>query len=315
MKREIINFKTQSEWLELRAKDITSSEVSALFGLNPYTTEFELHHRKQSNQAVEIEQNERMFWGNKLERAIAEGVSEEKGMDIRPMKYYMRIPELRMGSSFDWEFTSGKLKNWIVEIKNVDSLIFRQNWDMENNEATDYIETQVQHQMEVADRPGCLIVALVGGNKIYSIERKRNKAVGKALRSKIKQFWINVDSGKKPEPDYLRDSEFIIGLHQASGDEILDARADTALLQKVSSYADLKAKIKNYMEMADGKKAELLDLVGDKYKKVLLDGYNFSCGTVKETPDSVVTEAMVGNTVKGRKGYRNVRITKKAVKK
>ena len=54
MDRERIERTSEQAWLQQRAKDVTSTEVSALFGLSPYMTEFELWHRKANAEIVRI---------------------------------------------------------------------------------------------------------------------------------------------------------------------------------------------------------------------------------------------------------------------
>src|SRR5260370_357704 len=93
---------SESAWLSLRTLDVTSSESSALFGLSPYSTAFEVWHRKRDGKVVQIPDNERMFWGRRLQDAIAEGIAEQQGWVCEPMREYMRAPESRMGASFDY---------------------------------------------------------------------------------------------------------------------------------------------------------------------------------------------------------------------
>ena len=56
----------KQDWLENRLLDVTSTEVSALFNVNPYQTEFDLYHQKKDKVVVNIEDNERMAWGRRL---------------------------------------------------------------------------------------------------------------------------------------------------------------------------------------------------------------------------------------------------------
>ena len=98
--RQSIISNNEQEWLALRLEDITSTEVSALFNLSPYQTEFELWHRKKNKEIVTIEANQRMKWGTRLQDSIARGIAEDNGWNVRRMDEYVRIPELRIGSSF-----------------------------------------------------------------------------------------------------------------------------------------------------------------------------------------------------------------------
>ena len=102
----IITPDNHEHWLQMRQQDVTSTESACLFGESPYMTRFELWHAKRSGQARAFKQNERMLWGNRLEAAIAHGIADEQGWQISPLKEYMRDPDLRMGSSFDFVITN-----------------------------------------------------------------------------------------------------------------------------------------------------------------------------------------------------------------
>lgn len=76
-----------------RARHVGASEVSALFDSNPWLTHFELWHRKQGNIATPefnavaddgTPENERIYWGVRLEAAIIEAAQERYGYVDRP---------------------------------------------------------------------------------------------------------------------------------------------------------------------------------------------------------------------------------------
>ena len=94
------------EWHQARAKNINSTEVSVLFGWNPWLTEFELWHRKKAGTIVHQETNKAMRWGTREEPIIAKGLEEEypeilEGK-IKPFPKYIYDDEKRIGSSYDW---------------------------------------------------------------------------------------------------------------------------------------------------------------------------------------------------------------------
>src|SRR3546814_435201 len=96
----LIHPESEAHWLSLRAEDVTSTESPALFGLSPYATAFELHHRKTGKLSANFEQNERMIWGRRLERVIASAVGEEQGVKVRRLSAYIRHDTVsRMGAS------------------------------------------------------------------------------------------------------------------------------------------------------------------------------------------------------------------------
>ena len=72
---EIIETRDKEHWLALRSVDVTSTEVSALFGANQYLTKYELWHRKKAGKVVKIEENNFMKWGTRLQDSIAAGIA------------------------------------------------------------------------------------------------------------------------------------------------------------------------------------------------------------------------------------------------
>lgn len=315
MSAEVITITDRQQWLEERAKDVTSTEVSALYGLSPYKTEFELFHEKRENQIVSIAENERMKWGNRLESIIAHSAAEDYGWEIAKLNVYMRKPEYRMGSSFDFEILSSSDGPGILEIKNVDGLQYAKKWidDGQGNiEAPEHIEMQIQHQMEVADREWTALVALVGGNQLKTVYRQRDREIGADLRAKVADFWERVFANVPPPADYSVDADFIIKLHQRANEgELLEADHELDALiwqyQLVSKEADAKARLK------DEFKAKILERIGTASKVISQYG-SLSCSMTKESPGTLVTPEMVGTYIGGRKGFRNFRFTAKKEK-
>lgn len=311
---EIIPFTTEAAWLEARKHDITSTESAALFGLSPYMTAFELYHRKRTGEVPEFQHNDRMRWGNRLEAAIAHGIAEEQGWTIEPMKDYRRLPAERIGSSFDFVITNNQYGPAHLEIKNVDSLAYRDGWlidDDGNIEAPEHIEMQIQHQMLVSGFPRAFIGALVGGNRGVVIERLRDEPVIAAIRHRIRRFWHDLANGIEPPAVMPDDAEAVIRLNShAEPGKILDATGDAKIATLVSEYKRLTAERDSADEAAKVIKAELMTAIGDA-EKVLLDGWTISASVTAETPPTLITADMVGTTYGGRKGFRNCRINKR----
>lgn len=316
--RETIHHETEAEWLAARRKDVTSTESAALFGMSPYLTAFELWHAKRSGAEREFQVNDRMRWGNRLEAAIAQGIADERGWQIAPMKSYMRLPDERIGSSFDFvilNHPSGKPAH--LEIKNVDGLAFRQNWlrdEAEFPEAPEHIEMQVQHQMMVSGFGLSYIGALVGGNESFVIERQREDAVIAAMRARIAEFWRSIDANQEPSPVMPEDAAAVIRLNQyAEPDKIFDATGNAEIASLVAEYREAGNDEKNAAERKKVAQASLYALIGDA-ERVLGDGWTMSASMVADTPPTVITAEHIGQSFGGRKGYRQSRITMKKSK-
>ncbi len=313
MATEIIEIESQEQWLGERAKDVTSTEVSALYGLSPYLTEFELFHNKRDNVIVRIEPNERMRWGNRLESAIAHGVAEDQGWDISKLNVYARDPQARIGSSFDFKINSSSDGPGILEVKNVDWLQYQRNWIDDgagNIEAPEHIELQIQHQMEILDISWTALTVLVGGNEQKVVLRNRDREIGADIRQRVAAFWERVQNNTAPSPDYTADAEFIIKQLRADADAGLVAESDAALDQLIEQYAFLTRSIKEQDELKDATKAQILERIGMASKVVSPLG-NISCGVTKDSPGTLITADMVGTYQGARKGYRQFRFTPK----
>jgi putative phage-type endonuclease len=293
IKRNTTKPKDHAHWLAMRAENINSTEVAALFGLSPYTTLFELWHRKKTGDIVAIEENERMIWGNRLESAIAHGVAEDNKWSVKPLKEYMCLPDHKIGSSFD--FAIGD--DGILEIKNVDSLVFKNSW-IENEDGTidapHNIETQVQTQLLVSGRKFAYIAALVGGNTVKLIHREPDLGIQTAIIKKAQAFWDSIEKNQEPAPDFERDFETIKMLygHAESGKVI---ESTSRIDELAAQYKELSEQKKNIDTKLDGVKAELLTLAGNA-EKVTGSNYTLSLSQVGETQVSYV-----------RKAYRNMR--------
>lgn len=309
---EEIKTESEAQWLELRAANINSTDTAALFGLSPYTTELELYHQKKEGVVVRIDDNDRMLAGRCLEAGIAEMVSHKLACSVAPYKNYVRDTEARIGSSFDFVITSGEYKDWILEIKNVDYLVYRDKWS--EDEAPEHIEVQVQHQLELTQRPGALIAALVGGNDLKLIMRERNARAGAGIRKRIERFWRDVEAGNEPEIDYQRDADFLIEQRRYSdASKSYDATQDTHVKNLLLQYQSFKDAIKTLESKAKAVKAEVLTQVDDA-AKVYADGAYVNCSMRKDTPGKslLITEDMVGQEIQlsqPRKGFRDFRVT------
>jgi putative phage-type endonuclease len=323
---ETIHPRDEKHWLELRKQDVTSTETAALFGISPYMTAFELYHRKHDNLNVEFEPNERVKWGSRLQDSIAAGIAEDQKWKIRRMTEYIRDTDLRMGASFDFQFNWGerippnrKLSDpplgvpecvgeiiqhvGILEIKNVDSLAFRDGWivDGENVEAPPHIEIQVQQQLALSGFKVAYIGALIGGNRVVLIKREPDAKVIEAIRHRIKEFWDSVAKGIEPKPDFSRDADFIGTLFSyAEPGRVITA--DDKISALATQYRRAADEAKAAEEKKDAARAEILTLIGDA-EKVIGPWGTISAGLVG--PKHVEYDA---------KGYRTFRINWKKEK-
>lgn len=302
----------EEHWLNLRSKNVNSTDVAALFGLSPYCTELELWHCLAGSFTVEFKENDRSKWGKRLQNSIAKGIANDNGWLVREEKRYAQDSELRMGSSFDFAVYGNKesgVHAWdiaLLEIKNVDSLIFKDGWIIDENknlEAPPHIELQVQHQLALTGLPRAYIGALIGGNQVKIIERTPDEKIIKQIKTKIAEFWKSIEEKNPPTPNFEKDADFIAKLYSfAQPGSVRDGAGDPHLTELAQIYKEGADLEKAGAAKKAAAKAEMLTLIGDS-EKVLGNGFSISAGVVGPTPVSYT-----------RDGYRNFRINWKKQK-
>ena len=213
--------------MEERALFVGASESPALPGIacSPYTTPFELWHRKARNiLADDLESVERVQAGQYLEPAIAAWAGDKFSMQLKPVNDYDKHPTIGgMGASLDFETESNREP---VEIKNVDGLVFRDSWVADGDtivEAPLHILVQIQHQMAVRpDVDKAWLIVCVGGNQLKRMEVPRHGDTIHMVESAVLSFWESISRQEPPEPDYVADASAISTLYSSSGNEVAD---------------------------------------------------------------------------------------------
>lgn len=326
----------KTKWLALREPNINSTDSAALFGLSKYKSEFTLYHEKKKNIDDLFVENIRSILGDKLESGIAAAFEEITGWDNRPFKDYLSIDDLRIGSSFDYEITSGPFKDWILEIKLVDFLIFRDEWiyndDDNTGEAPAHIEVQVQHQLLVSGKKGAIILACVGGNSLNWIIRERDESMIEAIKNRIAKFWHDFDNNLEPSPNYNTDSKSIAALYKnADNDKFIDISEndETIFNAHLDNYKKWSDEISKLEALKQSVKSEIWHSIGDA-GKALSRKYKLTATRTKDKTEKEkeIKEVDIGTTIKiikeiekndvgksyvvsvGKGSYRQFRVTK-----
>ena len=298
----------KQSWLENRLLDVTSTEVSALFDMNPYQTEFELYHQKKDKVVINIHENERMMWGRNLEDSIALGFAEKYKMKVEQFDVYMRNPDTRMGSSFDYKITSEK-EPMILEIKNVDGLAYRRNWiehSEDNIEPPEHIALQLQHQLEITGYNVGYIVALVGGNTMKVVRSERDPKIGTLLKAKVENFWESIKLGVVPNIDYTKNAEFIMRNLCNQADEGVVLKGDEDMDKLIDEYNSINKEYHLLGKTKDAIKAEILNK-SQNASKIISNYGTVSCSMSKASKGKLITPEMVGTYINPRKSYRMFR--------
>lgn len=287
--------KSKEDWLKLRLGYINSTESPCLFGLSPYKSLYQLWTEKSEMTYADLEESERMKWGTRLQAPIADGVAMDNKWAVRAIEEYIYDDEIGIGSSFDYGIVDDPdlqpgliqgvdlelmLFHSILEIKNVGIDSYARGWivDGDHIEAPAHIEMQVQHQMAVANVSTAYIAALVGGNDVKIIKRERDEEVIAAIEERIVEFWKSIDENTPPQPDFDRDSKFIVDRSRAQEGVSIIADAQVAAL--VEEYAALGRVESQTKAARDAIKAQIIMQIGEA-SKIVGQGFTVSCGMTK----------------------------------
>lgn len=309
--------KSRDEWLSMRKPVITSTEASALFGLSKYATALEIALIKSGQIEDAFQENERTRWGTRLEFAIARGMADEFGVTVEHEPRFATLDDCRLGASFDFAITGinnaecddqrlrimfGKYGRGLMEVKNVDRLIFMNEWM--NDEAPPHIEIQLQIQMICYGVQWGAITAMVGGNTAHVLVRERDPEVERAVIQKVNKFWYELGRGILPLAIMPEDAPVIRRLYNyAEPDKVLDAQNDADILELCIKYHMAGQSEKKAKDEKDTVRAELLERIKDA-ERVLVPGFSFSAKMIAPTHIEAYDRA----------GYRDFRIIKRKEK-
>ncbi len=298
----LIKYETRDEWLAARTTSIGASESAALFGLAPDGRESEFSLWAKKAGLVEPEQldSEWLEWGQILEQPIAERYAKRTGCKLwaPPTPWCVAVhPRL--------PFMTATVDRWIIEapgredrgdleIKNVGA--FNADW---REEIPLYIQAQVQHQLAVTGFKWGVVAALIGGNKMETIEIERNPKFIDELEAKAVEFWDRVQRRESPPVDGKAATSRTLKLLHPD-----DNGATVALDSEISSWVNRLAKAKEDEKAAKAEKEE-----AENHIKATLGPNTF--GTL---PDgrivSLKTQERAGYTVDPCK-FRTLRTSKK----
>lgn len=311
--REFITPESREHWLKLRTQDITSTECAALFSVSKYNSMFEIWHAKHDHREIPFEPNIRTIIGKHLEAGIAGIACELNNWTAKPMDCYARIPALKLGASFDWEITLESGVKAILEIKNVDYLVYKKEWinqETGEEEAPPHIELQVQHQMLASGYEWAVIFALVGGNQPVTLIRQADEKIQRSIVRRVQRFWHSIHQHNEPEPEYARDYIAIASIktHVEAGKTIDTCPEITELVKAWHIANEAEKQASTNKKAAAG---ELIIKLGDA-QYVNTPDYKVSCSTTRNgnrtcrvlvrNPESFIVESATPSTTPSTKG-------------
>jgi predicted phage-related endonuclease len=293
---------------QFRAAHVGASEAAALFDCSPYLTRFELWHRKKGNidtpefNAMSDDgtpDNERIYWGVRLEAAIIEAAKERYGYIDR--EQVGRLSNGKgLGGHPDRRVICPERGPGILEIKTADWLV-RKGWGDEPPEHY-LLQSQAYQGLDGVEWGDVLV--LVGGNKLERFRYNFRPKIYAEIERRVAEFWQSVEANDPPPADYTRDLATITELTREGTGETIDLRTDNLAADAAARYLWAREARTKAQADEDAAKAELLDKLGAA-SVGLINGFMLRATDVAAVADR---EAKPGEIIKGRRGYRRITV-------
>lgn len=286
-----------------RAKHVGASEVAALFDASPWLTRFELHHRKAGTIATPefnavtdgSPENERIYFGVKLEPIVIEAACERWGYKVEPLPHPLSNGR-GLGGHPDCIAIDGERGRGILEVKTADWLVAK-SWGDEP--PANYL-LQAQTYAGLAQVGWADVIVLVGGNELRRFQYEFRPTLFAEIERRVAAFWQDVEAGRAPPVDYSRDRETLTAVLGEPTEELADLRDNLDAEQDALDFAAGKALRDQGEAQMEAARTRLLERIGTA-GRALLPSFKIGCGMTKVSADRV---AKPGEIIKGRRGYR-----------
>ena len=297
-----------------RSQFIGSSDVAALFDVHPFMSRWELWQTKAGNLPQgDLSGVERVQWGTRLEDAIAHGLAAQHGWLVERHGRSMAHPSVKgMQAKPDYQVLEpGARGHGVLEVKNVDWLQHKR-WS--NDEPPLGYMLQLQHQLACTGLRWGRIGYLIGGNESGFNEYDARPAIIEQIEIRVTEFWESIRLNKPPPIDFEQDAALVAKIYsEVDTGSHADMTDDERLLDLCRQFQDWSDEAKAAETTAKALKAEILSIVQET-ESVTCGSYRLKSWTVEKTPDKIITQEDVGTVMKGRAGYRQLKLTKKEEK-
>lgn len=185
--------------LQRRRTFVGASEVPALLGISPFANAVSVWASKMG--LVVQETTDAMKAGNYLEAGLGRWYADETGFEVASFGSVVHPKHPFMGCTPDL-CVFGQRR--IAQIKMVGTFMAH-HWE---DGVPDYVEAQVQAEMEVCDVDVCDVVALIGGTEFRIMPVERDRELGGYLVEVCRDFYERyVITREMPPVDGSKHSE------------------------------------------------------------------------------------------------------------
>jgi putative phage-type endonuclease len=258
---ERIPIPDRSAWLALRRRDITASDIGALFGCHPYRSPLQVFADKVG-EGYDRGDNSAMRRGRILEPAVAAAVAEEKpDWKIEKVTEYLRDPDLRLGATPDW-FVHDKHGLGVLETKTAEPSVFDRDWKSGPPLAWT-LQCLVQMMLTDASWGAVAVLVMSRDFPVYIYDVPRHEGAEARITEKVRAFWAAIEAGQQPPADFTKDGQVIAAMFKREHEgSIVDLSGHNRMPEILDRRAELAGVLKDAEAEKDAIDAEIKAAIG-----------------------------------------------------
>lgn len=262
---------SHEDWIRCRSQGIGGSDVGAILGLNKWKSPLNVYLDKVE-EPVEVEENEKMYWGNVLEDVVAKEFQKRTGYKVQKSNFMWQHPEHEFMLANVDRFFHIPGEGWgVLECKTTSE--YRKG-DFDGETIDESYLLQITHYLAVTGLKVAFLAVLIGGNDFRYFRVDRDEELVQLVINEEKKFWFDhVQAGIPPELDGSDASTALLNIlyppvSVKEEQEVLHLDEKAAeLLAQYDTAKELEAQYKEQKEEAANK---LKNLIGD-YQKAVWD--------------------------------------------
>jgi putative phage-type endonuclease len=270
---------------EARAEGLGGSDAAAVAGLNPYKSPVDVWLEKTGQvDPPDLSDNQRVYWGNKLEDIVADVYAERTGCRVRRRAQTFRHKRHPFLLGHIDRSVDGSRRG--LECKTADRWTAHMWGEDRSDEIPEYYLMQCVHYMAITGYDAWDLAVLIGGNDFRVFTIQRHKQLEENLVELEVDFWRNhVEAGVAPPP--TRDNDLKLLYPRDSG-RLITATPEISLA--VEQLRMLKAGIKTSQAEADDLELQIKSFMGDAAEMLLDTDGKTRLATWKSIKDSEVVD-------------------------
>lgn len=319
------------EWYAIRKFDpererpvvFGASESAAICNVSKYSSALEIYMRKRGEipeLEFDVDQQERIDFGNRLEPVIVQAYQERTGCDVERGLPFFYHPEISCLGATPDGIARRSQSEWGVEAKCANFRMFstdEDDLDSFGEPGTDQVPRdymwQAQHQSLVMGYDKVDFPVLKNGNQLLVYEVNRVESIAKMIVASAQELAERIIAGEPPEPNFRMESarSLIHDLYGVQIGKVVELTVDEeALWERKKALSEEEKQIKSELNEINSK---LHWALGDAERGLFPGG-----GGIKKTVvnESYVTQRMV-DEMAARLGqiYRNGHVRLYPIKK